>query len=273
MYLKHLFTFIIISTIGIKTHSQRALDTIFANEHQNVALFFPYPIQKAVSGHSGFVFTYNREQEEHFGLLQAVPGKPSNLLVITANGKVYSFHLVYAKTLQMYNHFVKTEQSIGTLWPNQNTNNLDSKVTDTITKHQKTYKDHCSYLLGQNPKNLATKRKKGLRLRLESITYHGDEVYLVLNIKNKSGIDFELDHLTFSIINGSKKRRASSQEMPLNPIHIHHQPRLVKINGFERFVYVIPKFVLAKNEKLKVLLLESRGNRTIELLTKGKKLP
>lgn len=266
MYSKYLYTLIIISTLSIKAFGQRALDTIYANEHQNVALFFPRPIQKAVTGHQGFVFTYNREKEEHLGLLQAVPGKHSNLLVITDHGKVYSFLLVYAKTLPGYNYFVTTEESIGTVRPNQDHENNNIKVTDSLKKQQEQFKSRCSFLLENNPKNLVTKRKRDLWLRLESMTYHSDEVYLVLNIKNKSGIDFELGHLTLSIVNGSKKRRASSQEIPLDVDHIYKKPTVIPIGNHQRFVCVVPKFVLGTKEELKVKLWEKSSGRTLSLL-------
>ncbi|NDV45308.1 DUF4138 domain-containing protein [Flagellimonas sediminis] len=265
MYLKQLYTLIIISTISIKAHGQPAMDTIYANEHHNVAFFFPSPVQKAITGHPAFVFTYNREQEEHLGLLQAVPGRPSNLLVMTTSGKVYSFHLAYAKTLQRYNHFITTEQSIGTLPPKLNNKKLDSKVVDSLTKQQKTYKERCSYLLEHNPKNLVTKRKSGLRLRLESMTYHGNEVYLVIDIKNTSAIDFELGHLAITVTNGSKKRRASSQEIPLDVAYIHKNPSIIRTGNHEHFVCVTPKFVLGNEETLRIQLWEKRGSRTIDL--------
>lgn len=51
------------------------LDTIYANDTKNVALFFPEPIRQGVTGADNFVFTYNREKEQYFGLLQAKPEK------------------------------------------------------------------------------------------------------------------------------------------------------------------------------------------------------
>ena len=39
---------------------QQALDTVQVNEFKNVALFFPSPIERAVTGHEGFVFSYDR---------------------------------------------------------------------------------------------------------------------------------------------------------------------------------------------------------------------
>ncbi len=44
------------------------LDTIYANDTKNVALFFPEPIRQGITGSDNFVFTYNREKEQYFGL-------------------------------------------------------------------------------------------------------------------------------------------------------------------------------------------------------------
>ncbi|WP_317048430.1 hypothetical protein [Confluentibacter sediminis] len=76
--------------------AQQAIDTIYANDQKNVALFFPKPIRQGITGASHFVFTYNREKEQYFGLLQAKPGTESNLLTITNDGKVYSYILKYS---------------------------------------------------------------------------------------------------------------------------------------------------------------------------------
>ena len=47
--------------------AQMHIDTIYANEKKNVALFFPNPIRQAITGTSHFVFNYNREKEQYFG--------------------------------------------------------------------------------------------------------------------------------------------------------------------------------------------------------------
>ncbi|MGB3150202.1 MAG: conjugal transfer protein, partial [Maribacter sp.] len=42
--------------------AQKPLDTIYANDQKNVALFFPNSIRQGITGASHFVFTYNREK-------------------------------------------------------------------------------------------------------------------------------------------------------------------------------------------------------------------
>ena len=89
------------------------LDTIYANDTKNVALFFPDPIKQGITGSVNFVFTYNREKEQHFGLLQASPGEESNLLIINRNGAVFSYIVRYKKQLSKLNYFIPGTQSIG----------------------------------------------------------------------------------------------------------------------------------------------------------------
>ncbi|MCB0447603.1 MAG: conjugal transfer protein, partial [Gelidibacter sp.] len=79
--------------------AQKALDTIYVNDQKNVAMFFPEPIRQGITGKDNFVFTYNREKAQYFGLLQATPGPDSNLLAITNDGMVYSYILKYKEQL------------------------------------------------------------------------------------------------------------------------------------------------------------------------------
>src|SRR5690606_39688571 len=85
---------------------EKTLDTIYANDKKNVALFFPEPIRQGITGLVNFVFTYNRDKEQHLGLLQATPGNDSNLLVISANGSVFSYIVSYSEILDILNYFI-----------------------------------------------------------------------------------------------------------------------------------------------------------------------
>ena len=96
-----------------KAQTTKVLDTIYANDTKNVALFFPEPIRQGITGSDNFVFTYNREKEQYFGLLQAKPGKESNLLVVNRNGSIFSYIVRYKKQLSKLNYFIPLSSSIG----------------------------------------------------------------------------------------------------------------------------------------------------------------
>ena len=109
------------------------------------------------------------------------------------------------------------------------------------------YKRFSEYLLKSKPYTVATKRKKAMVLRLLKVTYNKDEVYLVMEIKNNSGIDFDIDYLNISRVKGNKKRKASYQSLEQEVMYKHDMPKVVENNKSKRFVFVLPKFVLGDN--------------------------
>jgi len=260
-------TVIIISLLALANplNAQEVLDTIYANEHKNVTLFFPESIRQGIVGAPNFVFTYNREKEQHFGLVQARPGEESNLLVLTKDGRVYSYILKYRKQLGRLNHFVASSESIGTERPIVILQEPDGKELDSIAKRREYFERFCNYLLKRKNERLATKRKRGIKLQLQKMAYNGDVTYLVMQVSNNSNIDFEVDYLKVYSIAGTKKKKASHQKLEMLPMHRYQMPSLIKKGESKRFVYVLPKFVLAKGEHLELELHESRGHRKIVL--------
>src|SRR5680860_1345387 len=123
------------------------LDTIYANDTKNVALFFPEPIRQGVTGADNFVFTYNREKEQYFGLLQAKPGKESNLLVINRNGSIFSYIVMYKKQLSKLNYFIPKASSIGNEKPVATDTTKVTKVEDSVDNRTFYYTKFSSYLL------------------------------------------------------------------------------------------------------------------------------
>lgn len=243
--------------------AQQKLDTIYANDKKNVVLFFPNQIRQGITGMENYVFTYNREKEQYFGLLQATPGKESNLLTITNDGQVYAYILKYSDTLQKLNYFIKKSESIG----NEKPETIESAELEGVNKKDDNrnlyYRRYSEYLLKSKLYTMTSKRKYGMVLKLLEVVYNKEEVYLVMEIKNRSGIDFEVDYLNIYSLNGNKKVRASFQRLEQEVIFKYKLPDVVKNNHSSIFVYVLPKFVLGSSEKLCLELQELKGNRKI----------
>lgn len=256
---------IILLTYSVSISAQQALDTIYANDLKNVALFFSSPIRQGITGANHFVFTYNREKEQYFGLLQAKPGEESNLLTVTSNGNVYSYILKYADKLPKLNYFITEESSIGNEKPKKAVIKQEKKVDNPNESKATYFQRACEYLLKSSKENIATKRKEGVKLQIQKMAYYGSEVYLALEVKNSSGIDFEIDYLNIYRTNGNKKRKASFQRLHQETIYKHKMPSFIANGQSRRIVYVLPKFVLGDNEKLVIELKELKGSRRIIL--------
>ncbi|WP_445737332.1 DUF4138 domain-containing protein [Mariniflexile sp.] len=195
-------TYIILMLLAysMSTVAQPKLDTIYANDQKKVALFFPDPIRQGITGASHFVFTYNRKKEQYFGLLQAKPETESNLLTVTNDGNVYSYILKYYEKLPELNYFINKNERIGSELPAKINDKPSVIPINEYVNRIKYFQKFSDYQLKSKFENIKTKRKKGIKLKLQKMTYDGSEVYLVIELKNKSGIDFEIDYLLKLII-------------------------------------------------------------------------
>ena len=267
---EHMKTILILITVTLSSslNAQAVLDTLYANNKKNVALFFPQAIRQGITGASHFVFTYNRETKQYFGLLQAQPGEESNLLVVTEGGLIYSYILKYAEEPPKLNYFISKTESIGNEVPFSVKPKPRQERLDSIEKNLEYFKSFSTYLLKTKPKRMAAKQKNGIKIQLQKMIYHKSETYLVMEVSNTSGITFETDFLKVYSVSGNKNRKASYQRLEMKPTCIYNPPNKIWNGQSLRFVYVLPKFVLGNKEKLLVELQELNGSRKVTMVTR-----
>ena len=256
------------------------LRTIFTNEKDAVALFFPSTIGQALTGSENFTFSYNRESPQHVGILQGVKGDRSNLLVITEDGEVYGYRLAYRKVLDTLNYFVAGKERIGNEAPAHILPTLDSlpeprpftkpkaRRADTLRYRDGYFKKFASYHLEHNNDRLKKSRRHGLILRLRDLVYDRTEVYALVEIGNRSGIDLETDYLKVFKVHGNNRRKSSYQKLPLDILYRENFPEKVRDGESACFVVVLPKFTLGDSEKLMLELDELHGSRNVRLFYK-----
>jgi len=261
----NILTLIIVSAY-MNAQTTSSLDTIYANDTKNVALFFPEPIRQGITGSENFVFTYNRDKEQYFGLLQAKQGKESNLLVINRNGAIFSYIVRYKAQLSKLNYFIPMTSSIG----NEKPKVKDSIQTETFEKKIDNstyyYQKFSSYLLGRRQYlGRYTRRNSGVIMRLENIVFDKEELYFVIQIRNNSTLDYDLNFLNLSIETRQKGKKKSLQRLYIEPIFKHHLPSKIVVNETVRFIYVMPKFSLSNDRRVVFELNEKDGERNIEM--------
>ena len=261
------------------------LDTLYANEKMNLALFFPSEIRQGIVGADNFVFSYNKDKGQSLGLLKASKGTLSNLLVITSDGNVYSYIIQYAEVLNELNRFVTLSERIGDenkgeLLISPERDSIPSLAIhaasipkDSIQIERKKYSPQflqksCATLLQRPERRNILKRKDEISLGIKNLVYYEDLVFLQLELKNDSGIDYEIDDLKVAVVSGNDKRKASFQSIPLTPQYVFKMPNKISHGKTSRFVYILPKFTLGDNEKLELSLSEIKGNRELVLRRK-----
>lgn len=275
--MKKMFYLIVLISQGVFAQGKIELDTIFANDFHNVSLFFPSPVRQGIVGASNFTFSFNEDSPQHFGLLKATSGNDSSLLVVTQDGQIYSYLLKYRADIPKLHHFIARTESIGNEVPRDSVTTFteskdalskDEVPEETITKVSY-FNNLSAYYLHNATGSLKAKRKYKLKLTVKELAYYRNETYMIFELENKSGIDFELNYLNVYLTQGSRKRNASFQKILIDPLYKHEFPEVIKDQQRRKFVYVLPKFTLGDNERVEVEVREKKGNRNLKLGFKG----
>ena len=258
-----LFVFIMVFVFS-QAQSIKALDTIYANDQKQVAMFFPSSITQGITGSENFVFTYNREKQQNFGLLQATPGEESNLLVIGDNGAIYSYIVQFNKHLSRLNYFIHDSESIGNIWPIDFLKAI--KPIENRSHYEDNFNEISSFLLKKKQRiGHLQKRDQGIVLTIENIVFHKSELYFVIKLENRSSLDFDLNFLDLSIRTRQKGKRKSVQSLLQKSLFEYNVPASVKENETARFVYVFPKFSISQDRSVVFELNEKNGERNLIL--------
>lgn len=264
--------FLVLVVFSFSAGAQK-LDTIFANEHHNTALFFPSKVRQGIVGSQNFVFSYSAEKPQYFGLLKAVPGTSSNLLVLTQDGQIYSYVLSYKEKLPLFNYFIDPVESIGHEKPIEKISssalaedslNIESSK-GYLENTQHVFKKRAEYYLKNSKGEIKSQKEGGLKLTVSDMVYFKDEVYLVLAMENQSRITFEPDYLNVFVSRGNRKRNASYQKLLKEPVYAHQFPKTIFHQQEQKFVLVFPKFTTGQNEKIELEVREKKGSRYIKM--------
>lgn len=262
---------LLISLVSLNGRAQ-TIDTIFANEHHNVAIFFPEKIRQAVVGAENFVFSYNQEHPQYFGLLKGRAGKTSNLLAISQDGEIFSYVLSYKDELPRVIYFLDKEASLGNEQPKSgvekcsDSSEISLKLKETDSLQRKIYLENlASYYLKTSTDKLKKRKKNGITLQVDQMIHYRGDVFVVFVIGNKSNIDFEPEYLRLYLSQGNRKRNASYQRLQKEPFFTYEFPEVILKGQKKRFVYVLPKFTLGEKEKVEVELREKKGRRHLRV--------
>ena len=100
---------------------------------------------------------------------------------------------------------------------------------------------------------------------MENIVFDKEELYFVIQIENKSTLDYDLNFLNLSIETRQKGKKKSLQRLYQEPIYKHNLPSKIAENKTIRFVYVLPKFSLS-NDRRAILELNEKEEDYVNLI-------
>ncbi len=186
----------------------------------------------------------------------------TNMSVITESGSFYTFNVKYADEPLLLNVEMKDFIHDGSK-VNRPNNALDIYLQELGCESPKLV-----HLIGKaihkenrrHVKHIGSKAF-GIQYLLRGLYTHNGLLYFHTQIKNSSNVPFEVDFVTFKIVDKKVMKRTAIQEQVIFPLRAYNYATVVAGNKEERTVFTFDKFTIPADKVLVVELNEKSGGR------------
>ena len=104
-------------------------------------------------------------------------------------------------------------------------------------------------------------KRFGVQYLLKGIYTHGGLIYFHTEIRNQSHIPFDVDYMTWKIVDKKVAKRTAVQEQVVLPLRAQNYVTCVPGGKNERTVFALSKFTIPDGKQLVVELCEKNGGR------------
>ena len=186
----------------------------------------------------------------------------TNLTVITDDGCFFTFNVKFAKEPLLLNiemtDFIHDGEAVNR--PNnaqeiflerlgQESPMLVKLIMKSIYKQNR-----------REIKHIGSKRF-GVQFILKSIYTNNGLLYFHTELKNTSNIAFDIDYISFKIVDKKVVKRTAMQEQVLEPLRAQNYVTVVNGKKSERTVFALEKFIIPDDKLLVIEVAEKEGGR------------
>ncbi len=217
-------------------------------------LIFPEKVQGVDKGSRDLLAQKAKGAENILKIKAAREGfPPTNLTVISVDGKVYSFLVSYDKDPENLTILIGNRQRPAAAIPGPE-------------GRQDFFKELATTVANSDPVTHRIKDKKGkIGFRLTGLYVHQDVLLYGLGVDNRSPLNYDLESLRFFIRDKKRVKRTALQLTEVKPVFILKDTTHVSSRSEHHMVFVLPKFTLASDQRLVIQAKEKNGARHLEL--------
>lgn len=238
-----------------------ALEVTF---NKTVHVIFPAPIRYVDLGSADLLAAKADGTENVLRVKAALRdfSRESNLSVITEDGAYYTFNVKYAdepvKLSVEMTDFLHDGEAVN------RPNNALAVYMEELGQEspllvklimQSIYKNN-----DREIKHLGSKRF-GIQHTLKGVYTHNGLLYFHLQLKNSSNVPFNIDFITFKIVDKKVAKRTAIQEQVIWPLRAYNNLMVIGGTRTERTIFTLPKFTIPDDKMLVIELNEQEGGR------------
>ena len=186
----------------------------------------------------------------------------TNFSVITESGSFYTFNVKYADEPLLLNIEMKDFIHDGST-VNRPNNALDIYLADLGNESPKLVHLIMKSIHKNNNREIKHIGAKsfGIQYLLKGLYTHNGLLYFHTQIKNSSNVPYDIDFVTFKIVDKKVAKRTAIQEQIIFPLRAYNYAVRIAGNKDERTVFTMEKFTIPEDKQVIVELHEKSGGR------------
>ena len=230
---------------------------------KTVHLIFPAQIRYVDLGSSNIIAGKAEDADNVLRVKASVRDfeTETNLSVICDDGSFFAFNVKYAEEPERLN--IEMQDFLHSGAGNLPTNKADIYFKELGNQSPVLVK-LIMKTIWQNDrreiKHIGSK-KFGVQFLLRGLYTHNGLFYFHTLTKNQSQMPFNIDFVTFKVVDKKVAKRTAIQEQILQPLRIHNDIVRIGGNQSKRSVFALEQFTLPDDKVLEVTLFEQNGGR------------
>lgn len=186
----------------------------------------------------------------------------TNMSVITEDGNFYTFNVKYADEPLLLNvemcDFIHDGESV-----NRPNNAMEIYLTELDNESPRLVRLIMKSVHENDKRRIRHigSKRFGVQFLLKGMYTHSDLLYFHTQVKNTSHVPFDVDFITFKIVDKKVVKRTAMQEQVIYPLRAYNYVTRVNGRDSECTVFALPKFMIPDDKKLVVEMFEKQGGR------------
>ena len=186
----------------------------------------------------------------------------TNMSVITEDGNFYTFNVKYADEPLLLNvemcDFIHDGEAV-----NRPNNAMEIYLTELDNESPRLVRLIMKSVHENDKRRIRHigSKRFGVQFLLKGMYTHSDLLYFHTQVKNTSHVPFDVDFITFKIVDKKVVKRTAMQEQVIYPLRAYNYVTRVNGRDSECTVFALPKFTIPDDKKLVVEMLEKQGGR------------
>ena len=186
----------------------------------------------------------------------------TNMSVITEDGNFYTFNVKYADEPLLLNvemcDFIHDGETV-----NRPNNAMEIYLQELDGESPRLVRLIMKSVHKQDKRRIRHigSKRFGVQFLLKGLYSHNDLLYFHTQVKNETNVPFDVDFVTYKIVDKKIVKRTAMQEQVVYPLRAFNYVTRVDGRKSECTVFALPKFTIPDDKKLVVDMYEKQGGR------------